>query len=454
MGLDSSVIRLPARRTFLKSAAAGVLALGSQHWFHAVADQLASSTSRRRHCIVLWMNGGPSQMDTFDMKPGHANGGQFKEIQTSVPGLRISEHLPRLASMMDDLAILRGLSTKEGDHGRGTYLMRTGHPPAGPVRYPTIGASLSKELGSTRDELPNYVSIAPYRAFNQEAFEPGFLGPRFAPLTVGASDIVQPAPDDAGDGQQGYAPLRVDDLAFPTKLEPSQAAGRLQLWNSLQKGFLRRHSGASPGAHDTVYRRAMRLMNSQSTKAFDLSEESDKVRDAYGRGRFGQGCLLARRLVERGVAFVDVTLGSLTGGSIGWDTHQDNFTAVKELSTELDAGWSTLMAELRERGLLESTTILWMGEFGRMPLINSMGGRDHYPNAWTCVLAGGGIRGGQAHGRTSADGMQVEEGKVAVGDVLATLCESLGVSPDEENDSEQGRPIRIAEGEAIAEVLA
>jgi len=446
-------MRSITRRTLLKAAAAGGVGWSTQGWCRLLADQLSASRSSRRHCILLWMNGGPSQLDTFDMKPGHENGGEFKEIATSVPGLGISEHLPGLASMADELAILRGLNTKEGDHGRGTYLMRTGHPPAGPVNYPTIGASLSKELGSSRDDLPNYVSIAPYRAFNQEAFEPGFLGPSFAPLTVGASDIIAAAPaEDSGD--EGYAPLKVDDLAFPRELHPSQSAGRLQLWNSLQTSFLAHHDVASPRGHDTVYRRALRLMNSDSAKAFDLSQEPDQVRDAYGRGRFGQGCLLARRLIERGVAFVDVTLGSLTGASIGWDTHQNNFAAVKELSTELDAGWSTMMIELRDRGLLESTTILWMGEFGRTPKINDMGGRDHYPNAWSCVLAGGGIQGGQAYGKTTDDGMEVDEGQVGVGDVLATLCKALGVSPEDENISEQGRPIRIAEGEAIADVLA
>jgi hypothetical protein len=445
------------RRKLFQATVAGALGWsaafdwGRRGWCQTLADQVAGNRSQQRHCILLWMNGGPSQTDTFDMKPGHAHGGEFKEIQTPVPGLQISEHLPGLAARIEDLAIVRGLSTKEGDHGRGTYLMRTGHPPTGPVKYPTLGAALSKQLGSRRDELPNYVSVAPYRAFNQEAFEPGFLGPRFAALTVGASDVAPAQP--VIEGERDYASLRVDDLAFPADLHPSQAAGRLQLWNDLQAGFLKHYNDVAPRNHDTVYRRALQLMNSRSAQAFDLSEESAKVRATYGRGQFGQGCLLARRLVERGVAFVDVTLGSLTGGSIGWDTHQNNFETVKQLSAELDKGWSTLMSELSERGLLESTTILWMGEFGRTPKINEMGGRDHFPNAWSCVFAGGGIRGGQAYGKTSPDGTEIESGKVGVGDVLATLCTALGVDPNEENESEQGRPIRIAEGEPISDVL-
>jgi len=196
----------------------------------------------------------------------------------------------------------------------------------------------------------------------------------------------------------------------------------------------------------------VRMMDSEAAKAFDLSEESKEVREAYGRGRFGQGCLMARRLIERGVPFVEVSLGSFDGG-VGWDTHADNFNVVQNLSKELDAGWGTLMTELSDRGLLDSTTILWMGEFGRTPKINQSTGRDHFPDAWSCVLAGGGIRGGQAHGRTSADGLTVEEGKVGVGDVLATLTKALGVDPATTNESEIGRPIKIAEGTPIEALL-
>lgn len=435
------------RRELLRAAGIGMFGLSASGWFPLLAQEAGQSPGRRRHCVLLWMTGGPSQTDTFDMKPNHVNGGEFKEIATSVPDLRISEHLPKLAALGEHLAILRGLSTKEGDHERGTFVMRTGYQPTGPIRYPTLGSMLSKELGSSEAELPNYVSIAPYQQFNQQAFGPGFLGPQYAPLTVGAAGRGAAASPDS------YAQLGVDDLRAGDGVTRSQADARLDLWQTLQKGFIARHHTASPIAHDTVYQRAVRMMRSETAKAFDLSEEPDKVRDAYGKGQFGQGCLMARRLIERGVPFVEVTLGNLDGGSLGWDTHQNNFATVKALSAELDAGWSMLMSDLKDRGLLETTTILWLGEFGRTPRINANGGRDHFPAAWTSVLAGGGIRGGQAYGRTSEDGSVVEEGKIDVGTLLATLCKALEIDPGKQNISEVGRPIRIAEGEPVQEVL-
>jgi hypothetical protein len=439
-----------SRRQWLKAASVGLLGASGSGWFPALADQLAADPKRRRHCILLWMTGGPTQTDTFDMKPGHANGGQFKEVATKVPGLRFSEHLPKLGEMSDRLCVVRSLSTKEGDHGRGTYVVRTGQKPLGPIQYPTIGSSLSKALGQEDDAVPHYVSISPYRAFNQAAFSPGFLGPRYAALTVGATDSIGPmAPQAAA---AGYAQLKVDDLA--PSVQRSQFTGRVDLWRTLESQFVTNHRGPSPAAHQTVYERALKLMDSSAAKSFDLSEEPTAVRDAYGRGRFGQGCLMARRLVESGVSFVEVTLGSLSQNTFGWDTHQNNFTAVKSLSDELDAGWGTLMKELAERGLLESTTILWIGEFGRTPTINPQGGRDHFPAAWTCVFGGGGIKGGQAYGKTSDSGSEVTEGKVDVPDILATLSAALGVDPEEQNISEQGRPIRIAEGKPIREILA
>ena len=437
------------RRNFVAAASAGLVAGSAGGWFSALADELQKQP-KRRHCVLLWMTGGPTQTDTFDMKPGHANGGEFKEAQTSVPGLRFSEHLPNLAQQADKLAIVRSLSTKEGDHGRGTYLIRTGHQPMGPIQYPSIGSSIAKELGLPDDTIPQNVSIGPYRAFSQAAFGPGFLGPRYAPLTVGAADAVQPTPVAAG----AYAELKVDDLAPPPGVDAAQFEHRLELWRMLQDDFIRKHIGASPVAHHTVYERAVALMGSQAAEAFDLSREPAAVREAYGRGRFGQGCLMARRLIERGVSFVEVTLGDIDGNSVAWDTHLNNFASVRSLSQQLDAGWSTLMKELDERGLLESTTFLWIGEFGRTPQINAQGGRDHFPAAWSCVLGGAGLRGGQAYGKTSADGTTVEEGKVDVGDVLATLTTALGIDPETQNISELGRPIKIAEGKPIKDLLA
>jgi hypothetical protein len=420
-------------------------------WFPLLADELAADPKRRRHCILLWMTGGPTQTDTFDMKPGHANGGEFKEVATKVPGLLFSEHLPKLGEMADRLAVVRSLSTKEGDHGRGTYVVRTGQKPQGPIQYPAIGSSLSKELGRADDAVPHYVSISPYRTFNQAAFGPGFLGPRYAALTVGATDGFGPQTPTASGG---YAELKVDDLIPAAGVDEAQFATRLELWRTMQARFIATHRGPSPAAHQTVYERALKLMNSGAAKSFDLSQEPASVRDAYGRGRFGQGCLMARRLIEAGVSFVEVTLGSVGNDIFGWDTHQNNFTQVKALSAELDSGWGTLMKELGERDLLDSTTILWIGEFGRTPKINPQAGRDHFPQAWTCVFAGGGIKGGQAYGKTSESGEEVTEGQVDIPDILATLCAAVGVDPETKNVSDQGRPIKLAEGKVIREIVA
>jgi hypothetical protein len=437
-----------SRRDLLRASGLGLVGASLSGWLPVLADQQAADPKRKRHCILLWMTGGPSQLDTFDLKPEHPNGGEFKPIATSSTGLQFSEHLPKLATHARHLAVIRSLSTKEGDHGRGTYLMRTGHVPGGPVEYPTLGALISKELADESLELPNYVSISPYQTFNPAAFSPGFLGPRYAPATVGASQQA------SGPQSDSYARLKLDDLDLPQGVDPQQAERRMRLWDTLERGYLASRPGESAKAHELIYRRAVRLMRSQAASAFDLEQEPVAVRDAYGRGRFGQGCLLARRLVERGVPFVEVTLGGFEDNSLGWDTHLNNFAMVKSLSAELDAGWSTLLAELKDRGLLESTTILWMGEFGRTPRINAQGGRDHFPNAWSCVLAGGGIRGGQAYGHTSPDGMSVAENPAGAPDVLATLCAALGIDPETQNTGEMGRPIKIAEGRPIRDVLA
>jgi len=438
------------RRDLLKAAAVGCLGSGITGWIPAFADSLAKNPNGKRHCILLWMTGGPSQTDTFDMKPGHANAGEFQPIATASPGLQISEHLPQLAKWSEQLAVVRSLSTQEGDHGRGTYLMRTGHQPGGPIRYPTLGSLLSRQLGSENAELPNFISIAPYRVFNRAAYQPGFLGPKYAPLTVGAQNSFRQTPQNNDD----YAELKVDDLRPPSDVRKAQVAGRLELLQSLQDDFVSQHQTAAPLAHATVSKRAIRMMHSDAAAAFDLSGVPEKIRDRYGKSRFGQGCLMARRLIERGVPFVEVTLFERTPGGFGWDTHNNNFRRVKELSAILDAGWSSLMADLKERGLLDSTTIIWMGEFGRTPKINRAGGRDHFPRAWSAVLAGAGIRGGQAYGATSEDGTTVKVGKVGVGDLLATLCAAAGIDPGTQNISEMGRPIRIAEGTPVREILA
>ena len=438
-----------SRRSMLYSLAAGIGGVSASGWFPLFANQVTQVPGRKRHCILLWMSGGPAQTDTFDMKPGHENGGEFTEIQTVATGLRFSEHLPKLAQMSDRLAVLRGLSTKEGDHGRGTYLMRTGQKPMGPIQYPSIGATLANQLGSPDMTLPGYVSIGPFRAFSQEAFGPGFLGPRYGPLIVGATDI----PGAMQTGGQGFPELKVQSLARPGSITEDRMSKRLEMWKSLQADFLATHQLGAARTHNTVYRGAVDLMNSRDAKAFDLSEEPGELREAYGRSVFGQGCLLARRLVERGVSFVEVSLGTSSGG-VGWDTHSNNWNTIERLSGDLDAGWATLMQDLDDRGLLDSTTILWMGEFGRTPQINGTGGRDHFPAAWSTVLAGGGIAGGQAYGKTSSDGTKVVENEITVQDLLATVCSAVGVDPYETQMANTGRPIPLTDGTPIESVLA
>jgi hypothetical protein len=419
-----------SRRDWLKLSAAGVVSSCVSGWFENLANAAAAFPARpKKSCILLWMNGGPSQLDTFDLKPGHKNGGPFKPIATRVTGIKISEHLPKIAKFTDHMAIFRSLHSKEGDHGRATFLLRTGYLPQGPIRYPSIGALLSKELGHEKSELPNFVSIAPFRVLNEGAFGSGFLGPNHAPLVVG---------ERAG----GFGPnnadqaLRVEDMTPSAAVGKDHTAARIELLRQVQRDFIARHTDAPAHSHQSAYERAVRLMQTASGKAFDLTEEKAAVRDSYGRNLFGQGCLLARRLVERHVPFIEVTLN-------GWDTHGDNANSVRNLSQTVDAGWSSLMNDLKDRGLLSSTLIVWMGEFGRTPKFPRPDGRDHWPNSFAAVLAGGGIKGGQVIGDTGEDGASIKNRPVSVPELLATICSALGIDHTKQNLSNVGRPIRI-----------
>jgi hypothetical protein len=440
----------------LKLASAGVIGSSMSGWIETLAADVANNPQRKRSCILLWMSGGPSQTDTFDLKPDHKNGGPFNEIQTSAPGLRISQYLPKIARHGNSLAVIRSMKTKEGEHQRATTLLRTGYMPTGAIQYPPIGALVAKELGALDAPLPNYVSIAPYRAFSPAAYGSGFLGPNYAPLIVG--DMAQPN----GQGQQrdpnAYEQaLKVKDVDLHPGVSEDQADSRMDLLQEMEREFVRKHPGVASASHQSAYDRAVRLMKTAAAKAFNFEEEKESLRDAYGRNLFGQGCLLARRLVERGVPFVEVTLSGVNNNDagLGWDTHQDNFNRVRRLSGALDAGWGTLMDDLKDRGLLDTTLIVWMGEFGRTPKITPNNGRDHFPDAWSTVLAGGGIKGGQAVGNTGESGEKVEERPVEVRDFLATICLALGVDPLKFNNSNVNRPIRIVEkgAEPIKEII-
>lgn len=453
MSSSRSIQRLPvpgqqflcpfSRRDFLGMSLASALGVSCSGWLPELARAAEESPAAKgKSCILLWMGGGPSQTDTFDLKPGHPNGGTFKEIDTAASGVRISEHLPGIAKQMKDLSIIRSLSTKEGEHGLATQLMLTGYrSQQEAVRYPSLGSLVSKELGREDNDLPNFISLSASRMADA-----GFLGPNYAPLTVSG----------ASDDPNARANLSLEDLAPPRDRGEKVLKNQFDILRFMQQEFAAHQKGQATKAHDASYAKAMRMVETQARKAFQLEDENAELRDAYGRNRFGQGCLLARRLVERGVAFVEVTLAANPMNPAGWDTHTDNFNQVKSLSQVLDPAWATLMRDLRERGLLESTMVVWMGEFGRTPKITANGGRDHFPLAWSAVLGGAGIKGGQVVGKTGPGGEAVTERPVSVADLYATFCAGLGIDHHKENISPEGRPIPIVDrgGKPVKELIA
>ncbi len=428
------------RRDFVNFSLASAFGVSYSGWLPRMARAAAVAEGAEKHkaFILLWMAGGPSQTDTVDLKTDHPNGGPSKSIETSVPGIRISENLPGVAKQMKDMAIIRSLTTAEGDHDRATRLMLTGHRPGQEaLNYPSIGSLFAKKLGDESSDLPAYVSIAPMRF--GDVGGPGFLGPNYAPLVV-SGDSNDP---------ESRANLSIENLKAPVGVTKESMERRFEISKFLQDDFSKSAKGASTKSHTANFERARRMIETNAKGAFKLDEETAAIRDKYGRNRFGQGCLLARRLVERGVAFVEVTLE-------GWDTHADNFNAVKRNCETLDPAWSTLMSDLRDRGLLESTLIVWMGEFGRTPKINATTGRDHFPLAWSTVLGGGGVKGGQVIGSTGKAGTEVTERPVKIADLYATMCAGIGVSPDHENISPEGRPVPLVDrgGKVIEEIAA
>jgi uncharacterized protein (DUF1501 family) len=416
-----------SRRDFLKLSAAGVSAVSLSGWMNVLAARAAQSGAKTKSCILLWMDGGPSHKDTFDLKPGTADAGEFKPIKTAVAGIEISEHLPKVAGVMQHGAIIRGMSTGEGAHGRAKYYMHTGYKEgSGGLSYPSLGSIVSAELGQADFPLPNFVSVG------NRSFGSGFLGTRHQPLVV----------NDPARGVENLKPLVGED----------QFNDRVGLLQEMESAFNRDYQAGTGAAHRTTYQRAVTLMQSKEAKAFDLSRETDATKARYGGTKFGEGCLLARRLVETGVHFVEVTLG-------GWDTHQNNFARVKQLSQQVDPAMSGLVTDLKERGLLDSTLVIWMGEFGRTPKINSRGaqpGRDHYPRAWSTVLFGGGLKGGQVVSKTDKEGAAVVERPVSTLDFMATVCRVLGIDYTKKNHTAIGRPVRIVDKgeEPIKELLA
>lgn len=428
------------RRLFGRYSGLSLLGASMSGWLPRLALQAESRGIRpARSCILLWMSGGPSQIDTFDPHEGHANGGPVKAIETSVPGIRIADSLPRTAQVMQHLAPIRTMSTKEGDHARATYYLRTGYLPQGPVQFPTLGSLLSHQLRQDECELPAFISVNPFRTFSPEAFGPGFLGPAWSPLVV--ADQRSSNTDIS---------FEVRNLQTAPRLAAARIDDRIRLLNVLEQEFLAERPGIPGSSHRQSYAQAVRMMRSRDVGAFRLDDEPNALRDRYGRNPFGQACLLARRLVEKGVAFVEVALNGLENrGGAGWDSHTDNFQTVRDLCEVLDPAWATLMSDLQERGLLESTLVVWMGEFGRTPVINENAGRDHWPGSWSAVLGGGGIRTGQVCGRTSSDGMEIEESPVSVPNLMATICRAVGLDETSSNQSNIGRPIPLADHGAV-----
>jgi hypothetical protein len=379
----------------------------------AAGATAARPGAKAKACIVLWLNGGPSHIDTFDPKPGQPTA-RFKSIKTRARGLELCEHLPLLADHGDRLAVVRSMTSAEGNHDRARYLLHTGYSPNPTVRHPSLGGWVSQEIGSKSAELPNFVSIG------GPSLGAGFLGLQNGPFIL----------DNPGQPPQNVTlPKNVDDARF---------ADRRVMLDHLEERFAGATGDPQIPGRQAIYEQAVRMMQSPKIGAFDVAGEPEALKRSYGDSKFGRGCLVARRLVEAGVKLVEVVLD-------GWDTHQDNFERTKKLMGTLDPAFSTLLHDLGQRKLLDSTLVVCMGEFGRTPRINPQEGRDHFPAAWSAVLAGGGTRGGQAFGKTNEDGSKVVDSPIAVPHLFATMTTLLGLDPNKTVTSPIGRPIGLTD---------
>ena len=371
---------------------------------------------RARACIYLYMNGGMSHLDTFDPKPGHADAGPLKAIASNVDGLQLSENLPLLAKQADKLAVIRSLTSNQGAHEQGEYLMRTSYAMRGTIKHPTLGAWTGSLLGRANPTLPPYITIG--AGSNHPGA--GFMESRFAPLPLGAPDQGLP------------------NSTRPDGVTAEDYAHRLELLKGFNAPFQQKYDVKEVRAYRDLYEEAVTLMSSKDLASFDIKREPESLRTAYGDNPFGQGCLLARRLVENDVRYIEVGLG-------GWDTHDDNFDRVADQAAILDRGLSTLLADLTARGMLDETLVVLATEFGRTPRINQNQGRDHYPKAFSGLLAGGGISGGKVHGQTSDNGGEVVKDPVQVTDFNATIAHALGLPLDKVLTSPSGRPFTVAD---------
>ena len=427
------------RRHFLKHLA-GISAMAVPGFQFVQQLRAAEPMLKKENksIIILWMSGGPSHIDTFDMKPGSSSAGDFKPIKTSVSGIDICQHLPTVAREMKNLSIIRSLVTNEGSHERGRTLMHTAYPPSVVVNYPSMGSVVSQQLTSKELALPGFISIG------RPSEGPGFLGMNYAPFTVQnpgqpPTNIQTPAGVDEYRIRRRQQLFYAVEDTFTTSLTPQ-----------MKKDERAKYTDAAQ-AHTDIYGKAFKLVADRAgKKVFDLNTESAALRAEYGQtGNFGKACLLARKLVESGVTCVEVDLG-------GWDNHQGIFNALgKNLLPQLDKGMGTLVKDLTDRGLYKNTVVVWLGEFGRTPKVNQNAGRDHWARSWSVVLGGGGIKGGQVYGSTSADGTDIKDKPCSVGDLFATLYKGIGIDPALQVRDPIGRPHHISgkDGKPIFELV-
>lgn len=417
---SESRIHGEGRRSFFRRIALGAGGAVTLGWNESTALLANDLRKRGMACILLYMRGAPSQFETFDPKPGTETGGPTAAIATAAAGIHIAEGWERVAEQMKDISIIRSLTNgKEGAHDRAVYQLHTGYLQSATVRHPSLGAIAAAELGAKSFDLPHFVNIG----HRSGVIGAGYLGMSFEPF-----GLVDPT-------------KLPSNIELPTGIDADRFTRRNDLLFGLETDFAETGGRVPVRDHQALYGKARRMVLSPRLKAFDLNQERDSVRDQFGRNEFGQGCLLARRLVEEGVTFVEVE-------SQGWDTHDDNFNRVKKLAGSVDPAFAALVADLKERGLLETTLVIWMGEFGRTPRINAKAGRDHHPLSFNVALAGGGIQGGRVVGATNREGTFVESRPVTVPDLFCTFCQSLRIDPRKERISPLGRPLKVVEGGA------
>lgn len=371
---------------------------------------------KAKRVIYLFMDGGMSHLDTLDPKPGTEVQGPTTPIQTSVPGILLGEHFVNTSKEMKKIALVRSLTSREGAHERAKYQLHTSYPPLSSVYHPTLGSWILKYGGRLNQELPGFVAVG------NSPFNSGYFDNEFDPFRV-------------GDSQRALV-----NVVPPKEVSEEKMDRRLKLLQDMNSDFAKKYSGIEPVRdYANFYDRALVMMRSKDLEAFDVTQESKSVRDAYGMNQFGQGVLLAKRLVEKDVRFVEVSFG-------GWDTHVDNFEKLKSQVSIVDKAVSSLLRDLKSSGLLDETIICLSSEFGRTPVINEQNGRDHHPRVFSCLLAGGGILGGQVYGASDAEGMEVRDNPASIMDVNATIAQALGLNPEEETYSPVGRPFRLSGG--------